>query len=91
MVGVCEPLIQLFTTSTEVIQLQEVRADVPPPTEEKDGASDGGDVGGSTEKKEVDVPTVLVLQEKKTATTGQRIVSIRPAMYERVESWSCPS
>ena len=35
--------------------------------------------------------TVLVLKEKKTETSGKRILSIRPATYKSVESWSTPS
>lgn len=98
LVRECEPLIQLYTTSTEVIQLQEVRADPPPVVGGTNGHGDGegkdsggGGDGGEGTNGGGDVPTVLVCQEKKTETTGQRIVSIRPAMYERVENWKTPS
>jgi hypothetical protein len=33
----------------------------------------------------------MVLQERKTDKTGWRTLSIRPALYERVEVWNTPS
>ena len=79
LVGECEPLIQLFATNTEVIQLQEVRAKASTRAVDTCNTNDE------------DTPTVLILQEKKTETTGQRIVSIRPATYEKIENWKTPS
>jgi len=35
--------------------------------------------------------TVLTLQEKMTDTTGNRSLSIRPALYEKVADWRTPS
>lgn len=74
LVGMCEPLIQIRTTTAETISLQEVRA------------SEGSDDGVPDE----DVPPMIV-QELATAKTGWRILSIRPALYEKVEVWNTPS
>jgi len=82
--GECEALIQLHTTTTETIELQEVRVD-------DDGneinLNDGlfhNDVG----KKQA---TRLMLKEKKTENSGRKFLFIRPAKYERVENWHTPS
>jgi len=84
----CKPLIQLYTTSTDIIQLHGVRAD---PTS-GGGGNDDSDVGREGKDGGRDnVPTVLVLKEKMTETTGQRIVSIRPALYELVDELKTPS
>jgi hypothetical protein len=83
LVGECEPLIQFHTTTTETIYLREVRSmdssdDLSPPDE----LSDGSD---SLPKR------LVVVQEKKTDKTGWRTISIRPALYEKVEVWNTPS
>jgi hypothetical protein len=62
LVGDCEPLIQIHTTTTESIGLQEVRGD------------DG-----------------MVLQERPIDSKGQRILSVRPALYEKISDWRTPS
>lgn len=62
LVGDCEPLIQIHTTTTESIGLQEVR----------------GDNG-------------LVLQERPIDCKGQRSLSVRPALYEKINVWHTPS
>jgi hypothetical protein len=85
MVGGCEPLIQLHTTTTETINLQEVRQ-----SDSEDGmgridnqsSSDDNSNGGNNK---------LVLQEKRTDKTGWRTISIRPALYEAVGEWNTPS
>jgi len=78
-----EPLITLHTTTTETISLQEVRArDSNNKDGDKNGSGGGGGGGGGTE---------LVLREKKTATTGWRTLSLRPALYETVQVWNTPS
>ena len=81
-VGDCEPLIQLHTTTTETICLQEVR--VSDTGQEKvDGDSSGDDDNEEGSK--------MMLQERKTDRTGWRTVAIRPALYEAVEKWTTPS
>ena len=62
LVGDCEPLIQIHTTTTESIGLQEVR----------------GENG-------------LVLQERPIDSKGQRSLSVRPALYEKISVWHTPS
>ena len=82
MVGDCEPLIQLHTTTTETIRLQEVRAS------DSDEAISKIDYDDSSDE---DVASKLVLQEQQTDRTGWRTLSIRPALYEKVEEWNTPS
>lgn len=73
-----EPLVQVHTTTTETISLQEVRASDSSGEDEDDRENSSG---GS----------VLVLQERKTEKTGWRTLSVRPALYEAVEVWNTPS
>ena len=78
----CEPLIQLHSTMTETIHLHEVRVKEPTP--------------GVVETKpehlnEKMAGSMLMLKEKKTADTGKRILSIRPASYKKVEVFNTPS
>lgn len=84
LVGACEPLIQLHTTSSETIYLQELR--------HCDSSSDDGNLGfeddGSRSSGGMEA---LVLQEKRTNKTGRRMLSIRPALYEKVQVWNTPS
>jgi len=70
LVGNCEPLIQVRTTTQERISLKEIR------------------VGGSGEN-ELQSPTQV--QELVTDKTGWRTLSIRPALYERVQVFNTPS
>mmetsp|Transcript_25375 Transcript_25375/g.29383 ORF Transcript_25375/g.29383 Transcript_25375/m.29383 type:complete len:122 (-) Transcript_25375:604-969(-) len=83
--GDCEALIQLHTTTSETIELQEVRV-----------AESGLEIETSVSNSqgEYDVerkPTKLMLKEKQTENSGRKILSIRPARYERVEDWHTPS
>lgn len=82
--GECEALIQLHTTTTETIELQEVRVD-----------DRGNEIlsidNASQQENETRKPTKLMLKEKKTGSSGRRILSIKPARYERVENWHTPS
>eukprot|EP00934_Nitzschia_sp_Nitz4_P005663 Nitzschia sp. Nitz4//scaffold178_size73299//70555//72588//NITZ4_005723-RA/size73299-processed-gene-0.35-mRNA-1//1//CDS//3329539194//5653//frame0 len=89
MVRECEPLIQFHTTTSETISLQEVRANgettAAPASEASTPSSttvdaDAG-VGNAT----------MVLQELESPRTGWRTLSIRPAIYEKVEIWGTPS
>lgn len=83
MVGECEPLIQLHTTTSETIALQEVRSS---DSNDSDGVRD--DLSG--DNGEESFPSMMV-QERLTERTGWRTLAIRPALYERVEVWSTPS
>lgn len=80
----CEPLIQLHTTTTETISLQEVRSrpTLSPErnhwTNEHDGA-------------EMLKVSHLVLRERKTHCTGERVLAMRPAPYKKVQEWNTPS
>lgn len=85
MVRVCEPLIQLHTTTTETISFREVRA--------CDSIEDGDhpddyetDQSGRAPKK-----AVMVLQEQQAHKSGWRTLAIRPALYEKVEVFNTPS
>lgn len=82
IVDYCEPLIQLHTTTTEVIYLHEVRASDARPTT---GVSEVP----SRHFSELDGH--FVLQERITPRTGWRTLSIRPALYEKLQVWTTPS
>jgi hypothetical protein len=86
LVGECEPLIQFHTTTTEIISLQEVRSG--------DSSDNGTADDGSSESSSEDPPKrpVMVVQERQTPKTGWRTISIRPALYEKVEEvWNATS
>lgn len=82
LVGTCEPLIQIHTTTWETIHLQEIRGDYTSPgtPSKNDDTSISGDEG-----------SVMIVQEKVTDKTGWRNLSIRPALYEKVQEWDTPS
>lgn len=80
-----EPLIQLRTTTTEIIDLQEVRI-----------GEDGHEFNIFSNKSNGDEhakrrSTKLMLREKKTENSGRKILSVRPAKYERIDNWHTPS
>ena len=81
LVGECEPLIQLHTVTTETISLQEVRGSDSETSKALAGSDSDESVRGFR----------LVLQERKTSRTGWRTLSIRPALYERVEVYDTRS
>lgn len=83
LLGDCEPLIQVHTTSTETITLQEVR--------KSDSSSDDGTTVDDYSSGDGVDSKSMILQERKTEKTGWRTLSIRPALYERVEEWNTPS
>ena len=83
LVGECEPLIQFHTTTTETISLQEVRAASEMKKSEPLMKRSGHHVDGDY--------TTMILQEQETSRSGWRVISIRPAMYEIVETWGTPS
>jgi hypothetical protein len=144
MVGECEPLIQVHTTTSETIHLQEVRvADLPEselrttnvasfesngglnyawneslsqhnkhnkpqhyPSDSDDAkvqqqqqhvsSTDESSVVGasnatSTKTFYESTGSVMIVQERKTDKSGYRTLSIRPALYEMVESFNTPS
>ncbi|GKY94079.1 hypothetical protein MPSEU_000374400 [Mayamaea pseudoterrestris] len=84
LVGEVEPLIQVHTTTTETISLQEVRS------------SDSSSEKGKHKEDDLDSDSsecapVMVVQERITDKTGWRLVQIRPALYEKHEEYSTPS
>lgn len=86
LVGDCEPLIQFHTTTTETINLHEVRtADSDDDFFTKDEQYNSDDPDTRPMK------SFLVVQEQKTSKTGWRTISIRPALYEKIEVWNTPS
>jgi hypothetical protein len=91
MVRACEPLIQLHTTTTETIALQELRA--CDSTHGVNGHSNHHDEGYNSDHsgRESGSPSVLVLQERQMEHAGWRTLAIRPALYEKVEVWNTPS
>lgn len=86
LVGEVEPLIQLHTTTTESISLQEVRAK---DTVTNDYTRD--DHSANDDDKEQETTSLMVVREQHTDRTGWRIISIRPALYEKIEIWNTPS
>ena len=89
LVGECEPLIQFHTTTTETISLKEVRSG---DSSDNDAKTDDMDTNPSSDGSEkYGKRPLMVVQEKITPKTGWRTVSIRPALYEKVEVWNTPS
>lgn len=82
-----EPLIQFHTTTTESISLQEIRAN------EKDGNGKDctPDDRTNTVSDAEQQPSLMVIKEQQTDRTGWRVISIRPALYEKIETWNTPS
>lgn len=82
LVGEVEPLIQFHSTTTESISLQEVRAS---DTDVGDYTPDDQTI----DNDDVDTPSsLMVVREQETDRTGWRVISIRPAMYEKIETWN---
>ena len=80
----CEPLIQLHTTTSETIYLRELRSCDSASDDSKLCLEDDG-------SRSSDGMENLVLQERQTNRTGRRVLSIRPALYEKVQVWNTPS
>jgi hypothetical protein len=83
-VDAVEPLIQFKTTTTETIELQEVRVDdhglelkCPPKCH--------------VERNENTNFSRIMLKEKMGELSGRRFLTITPAKYERVDNWHTPS
>ena len=89
MIGETEPLVQFHTITTESISLQEVRADEKKSNGELFTPDDRTSVEGGAEAEEQ--PSLMVIKEQQTDRTGWRVISIRPAMYEKIETWNTPS
>ena len=87
LIGETEPLIQFHTTTTESIYLQEVRADDNDSNGEEYTPDDRTIIDGDAEQQ----PSLMVVKEQQTDRTGWRVISIRPAMYEKIETWNTPS
>ena len=91
----CEPLIQLRTTTSETIALQTIRVCDCGKEKDSDGKCSnsrcpcickGVDMHSQASMEDgIDAPTnTLLLKERITETTGNRILSIRPARYKKV-------
>jgi len=87
LIGETEPLIQFHTTTTESISLQEVRANEDSNNGEDCTPDDRTSTGSDPEQQ----PSLMVIKEQQTDRTGWRVISIRPAMYEKIETWNTPS
>lgn len=85
LLGECEPLIQLDTTSTEIIHLHEIRVN------DFSEKTLGTESDTGVESNGLIKPTMLQLKERKAGTSGKRILSVRPAKYEKVEDLHTPS
>jgi hypothetical protein len=85
LIGEVEPLIQFHTTTTESISLQEVRA------AEDNTGEDTIDERTSIDDDAERTSSLMVVREQQTERTGWRVISIRPAMYEKIETWNTPS
>jgi hypothetical protein len=83
LVGEVEPLIQFHTTTTESISLREVRA--------ADSLDGEATLDERDTEEEHEPASLMVVQEQQTDRTGWRVISIRPAMYEKIETWNTPS
>ena len=86
LVGECEPLIQFHTATSETIYLRELRADE---SDDEDYKIDTKlpSIEGNLEESSPS-RRQMVVQEKKTDKTGWRSITIRPALYEKVEVWN---
>ncbi len=91
LIGETEPLIQFHTITTESISLREVRAIDETSKSNKEGAipDDRTSTDGNAEVEQQ--PSLMVIKEQQTDRTGWRVISIRPAMYEKIETWNTPS
>ena len=87
LIGETEPLIQFHTTTTESISLQEVRANEKNSTGEHCTPDERTSTGSDAEQQ----ASLMVIKEQQTDRTGWRVISIRPAMYEKIETWNTPS
>ena len=86
LIGETEPLIQFHTTTTESISLQEVRANEKDNNGKDVTPDDRTDTDGNGQEH-----SLMVIKEQQTDRTGFRVISIRPAMYEKIETWNTPS
>eukprot|EP00535_Pseudo-nitzschia_heimii_P001221 CAMPEP_0197177036 /NCGR_PEP_ID=MMETSP1423-20130617/2781_1 /TAXON_ID=476441 /ORGANISM="Pseudo-nitzschia heimii, Strain UNC1101" /LENGTH=720 /DNA_ID=CAMNT_0042626515 /DNA_START=64 /DNA_END=2222 /DNA_ORIENTATION=- len=83
LIGETEPLIQFHTTTTESISLREVHADEGGRYGKDATPDDRTSADGSDDEEQ---PSLMVIQEQQTDRTGWRVISIRPAMYEKIET-----
>lgn len=88
LIGEVEPFIQFHTTTTESISLQEVRVS----KDNNEGDTLDENPGISDDENNGRTPSsLMVVREQQTDRTGWRTISIRPAVYERIETWNTPS
>uniref|UniRef100_A0A7S3Q0L5 Uncharacterized protein n=1 Tax=Chaetoceros debilis TaxID=122233 RepID=A0A7S3Q0L5_9STRA len=88
----CEPFIQLHTTTTETIELQEVRIDENGLELEAPVFSAGSNSEKSKSTSSLgERPTKVMLKEKSSESSGRRALSIKPARYVKVDNWKTPS
>ena len=87
LVGEVEPLIQFHATTTESISLQEVRAS----DNTNEGATPDDQSATDVANGDQEGSSLMVVREQQTDRTGYRVISIRPAMYEKIETWNTPS
>jgi len=88
----CEPFIQLHTTTSETIELQEVRIDEYGLELEAPVASAGNNLEKSKSTSSLgERPTKVMLKEKSSESSGRRVLSIKPARYVKVDNWKTPS
>jgi len=87
LIGETEPLIQFHTTTTESISLKEIRAHDNDINTKNCTPDDRTSVDGDAEEQ----PSLMVVKEQRTDRTGWRVICIRPAMYEKIETWNTPS
>lgn len=81
LVGSCEPLIQVHTTTSERISLKETRiSDVTNNHRKPDDSDEEGEQRAR-----------MVVQELITEKSGWRTLSVRPALYEKIEVLTTPS
>lgn len=81
LVGSCEPLIQVHTTTSERISLKETRV---PKGIDNNSKSDDSDEEGDHKPR-------MIVQELITDKSGWRTLSVRPALYEKIEVLTTPS
>ena len=91
LIGETEPLIQFHTTTTESISLQEVRANENKNNGEDFTPDDRTSIDGEAKTEAEQQPSLMVIKEQQTDRTGWRVISIRPAIYEKIETWITPS
>eukprot|EP00814_Leptocylindrus_danicus_P003434 CAMPEP_0116022340 /NCGR_PEP_ID=MMETSP0321-20121206/10930_1 /TAXON_ID=163516 /ORGANISM="Leptocylindrus danicus var. danicus, Strain B650" /LENGTH=498 /DNA_ID=CAMNT_0003493395 /DNA_START=46 /DNA_END=1542 /DNA_ORIENTATION=+ len=84
LIGQCEPLIQIHTTTSECVLLQEVRASDVEVRVQDDERLSPASMNKGNEEDEGDV-VCTVLRERITESSGRRILSVSPAAYVKFD------